>query len=172
MAIERNIEGQAAVAYIEVLRDVHSQTLEELTQQLRAFSSSDVTSSRQWCDFSRLATSFPPRIASLIVRLPRHFPKMWQRYRGGAVLISSPAKYGVHSVVAAWTHPLGLSFGLAQKKALVRDDEVVAAMAFTFAMNWDRRVMAGAQAARFFARICALLQQPGELAAVPGPQPK
>ena len=66
------------------------------------------------------------------------------------MLISSPAKYGVHGVVAAWPHPLGVTFGLAQKKALVRNDEVVAAMAFTFAMNWDRRVMAGAQAARFF----------------------
>ena len=32
VAIERNIEGQAAVAYIEVLRDVHRQTLEELTR--------------------------------------------------------------------------------------------------------------------------------------------
>jgi hypothetical protein len=31
VAIERNIEGQAAVAYIEVLRDVHLQSLEELS---------------------------------------------------------------------------------------------------------------------------------------------
>jgi len=58
-----------------------------------------------------------------------------------------------------------VTFGLAQKKALVRNDEVVAAMAFTFAMNWDRRVMAGAQAARFFARICELLQHPDEMRA-------
>ena len=168
VAIERNIEGQAAVAYIEVLRDVHAQTLEELTEKLRVFSTTDVTNSRQWRDFSRLATSFPAPLASFIVRLPRHFPSMWQKYRGGAVLISSPAKYGVDGVVAAWTHPLGLTFGLAQKKALVRNDEVVAAMAFTFAMNWDRRVMAGAQAARFFARICELLRQPRELTVAAG----
>ena len=171
VAIERNIEGQAAVAYIEVLRDVHRQTLEALSEKLRAFSSTDVTNSRQWRDFSRLATSFPAPLASLIVRLPRHFPKMWQQYRGGSVLISSPAKYGVHGVVAAWTHPLGVTFGLAQKKALVRNDEVVAAMAFTFALNWDRRVMAGAQAARFFARICGLLQHPDALTAVPDSSP-
>ena len=163
VAIERNIEGQAAVAYIEVLRDVHLQTLEELTEKLRVFSATDVTNSRQWRDFSRLATSFPALLASFIVRLPRHFPSMWQKYRGGSVLISSPAKYGVDGVVAAWTHPLGLTFGLAQKKPMVRNDQVVAAMAFTFAMNWDRRVMAGAQAARFFARICELLRDPREL---------
>ena len=169
VAIERNIEGQAAVAYIEVLRDVHRQTLEELTARLRAFSATDVTNSAQWRDFSRLATSFPAPLAAFIVRLPRHFPSMWQKYRGGSVLISSPAKYGVDGVVAAWTHPLGLTFGLAQKKPLVRGDEVVATMAFTFAMNWDRRVMAGAQAARFFARICELLRQPRELTAAVGP---
>lgn len=72
---------------------------------------------------------------------------------------------GVDGIVAAWTHPLGISFGLAQKKPLVRNDEVVAAMAFTFVLNFDRRVMAGAQAARFFARICGLLRDPRELAA-------
>ena len=165
VAIERNIEGQAAVAYIEVLRDVHLQTLEQLGERLRSFSASDVTNSAQWRDFSRLATSFPAPLASFIVRLPRPFPSLWQKYRGGAVLISSPAKYGVDGVVAAWTHPLGLSFGLAQKKPLVKGDEVVATMAFTFAMNWDRRVMAGAQAARFFARICELLRDPAELTA-------
>jgi pyruvate/2-oxoglutarate dehydrogenase complex dihydrolipoamide acyltransferase (E2) component len=163
VAIERNVEGQAAVAYIEVLRDVQRQSLEQITHKLREFANADLTSSRQWRDFSRLATSFPAPLASFIVRLPCHFPKMWQRYRGGAVLISSPSKYGVDGIVAAWTHPLGLSFGLAQKKALVRNDEVVAAMAFTFAMNFDRRVMAGAQAARFFARLCDLLRHPREL---------
>jgi pyruvate/2-oxoglutarate dehydrogenase complex dihydrolipoamide acyltransferase (E2) component len=163
VAIERNVEGQAAVAYIEVLRDVHLQRLDALTLKLREFATADVTSSQQWRDFSRLATSFPAPLAALIVRLPYHFPKLWQRYRGGAVLISSPSKYGVDGIVAAWTHPLGFSFGLAQKKALVRNDAVVAAMAFTFAMNFDRRVMAGAQAARFFARVCGLLRQPQAL---------
>jgi pyruvate/2-oxoglutarate dehydrogenase complex dihydrolipoamide acyltransferase (E2) component len=40
-------------------------------------------------------------------------------------------------------------------------------MAFTFAMNFDRRVMAGAQAARFFARICDLLRHPDQLTTAP-----
>jgi len=165
VAVERDIEGQAAVAYIEILRDVRRQSLAELTEKLREFSKADVRTSRQWRDFSRLATSFPAPLASWIVRLPSHLPAMWQRYRGGSVLISSPSKYGVDGIVAAWTHPLGISFGLAQKKPLVRDDEVVAAMAFTFVLNFDRRVMAGAQAARFFDRICGLLRDPRELVA-------
>jgi len=130
VAIERNIEGQAAVAYIEVLRDVHGQTLEQLTERLRHFSTTDVTNSAQWRDFARLATSFPAPLASFIVRLPCHFPSMWQKYRGGSVLISSPAKYGVDGVVAAWTHPLGITFGLAQKKPMVKGDDVVATMKF------------------------------------------
>jgi hypothetical protein len=75
VAIERNIEGQAAVAYIEVLRDVHLQTLEELTEKLRVFSTSDVTNSAQWRDFSRLADLVPGAAGSFIVRLPRHFPR-------------------------------------------------------------------------------------------------
>jgi hypothetical protein len=89
VAVERDIEGQAAVAYIEILRDVRRQSLAELTERLREFSNADLTTSRQWRDFSRLATSFPAPLASLIVRLPNYLPRLWQRYRGGAVLISS-----------------------------------------------------------------------------------
>ena len=173
VAIERNIEGQAAVAYIEVLRDVHRQTLEELSEQLRAFSSTDVTNSAAVARL--LAPGHLVPAADRFAHRPSAPPlpeDVAERYRGGAVLISSPAKYGVHGVVAAWTHPLGVTFGLAQKKPIVRNDEVVAAMAFTFAMNWDRRVMAGAQAARFFARICELLQHPDELTAVARPRPR
>ena len=103
---------------------------------------------------------FPLGLGGFIAKLPLYFPKMWSKYRGGAAMISSPAKYGVDGVVAAWTHPIAFSFGLAQKKAMVKNDQVVAVQAFTFVMNWDRRVMAGAQAARFFARITELLRHP------------
>ena len=163
VAIERNVENYNAVAYIEILRQANKKSLLEITQSLREFSQSDLETSAQWKSFYNLGMKAPSLLSGKIAGLPKHFPKLWRKYRGGAVLISSPAKYGVDGVVAAWMHPLSFSFGLAQKKPMVKNDEVVAVQAFTFVMNWDRRIMAGAQAARFFAQICENLRHPKNL---------
>jgi len=163
VAIERDIAEEPATAYIEVLRGVDELTLTGVTAALRTFSSSDLSTSPQWRSFHRIATTLPGWLAAFLATLPVHLPKMWRKYRGGAAMISSPAKYGVDTVVGAWTHPLGFSFGLAQMKPIVKEGQVVAANAFTFVMNFDRRVMAGAQAARFFKRICDLLRGPTPL---------
>lgn len=163
IAIERNVENFNSVAYIEIIRDVHKMSLLEISSLLRQFSTSDLNSSKQWRSFYNLGMYFPFGIGGRLARIPWFFPRLWRKYRGGAVMISSPAKYGVDGIVAAWSHPLSFSFGLAQKKPMVKNDQIVAVQAFTFVMNWDRRIMAGAQAARFFARICDLLRDPKEL---------
>lgn len=163
VAVERDVEGSHAVAYMEIIRDPHAKSLSEITRLLRGFSDSDLNSSEQWRSFHALGTRVPGWLGGLIARLPFYFPKLWRRYRGGTTLISSPAKYGVDGIVAAWPHPLSYSFGLAQKKPMVKGDQVVAVQAFTFVLDWDRRVMAGAQAARFFSRVCGLLRDPKEL---------
>lgn len=117
VAVERNIEGFNAVAYMEIIRDAHEKSLSEITDLLRTFSAADINSSAQWRSFHNLATRAPFGIGSFIAKLPWYFPKLWSKYRGGAAMISSPAKYGVDGVIAAWPQPLGFSFGLAQKKS-------------------------------------------------------
>ena len=163
VAIERDLPGEYSSAYIEVLRDVDTLALGDITLTLRKVATMDLSASEQWRSFHRIGTKLPGWLAGFLVGLPVHLPEMWKKYRGGAAMISSPAKYGVDGIVGAWTHPLGFSFGLAQMKPVVKDGQVVARNAFTFAMNWDRRVMAGAQAARFFSRICELLREPATL---------
>ena len=74
------------------------------------------------------------------------------------MLVSSPAKYGVDVVVGTWSHPLGVSFGLVKPRPVVRGTEIVACLTFALTLNFDRRVMAGAQAARFFKRMVDLLE--------------
>jgi hypothetical protein len=86
-------------------------------------------------------------------------PSLWTKYRGAAVLVSSPAKYGVDVVAGTWTHPLGVSFGIAKKRPIVRGDAIVACPTFTLTLSFDRRVMAGAQAARLFRRIVDRLEK-------------
>jgi pyruvate/2-oxoglutarate dehydrogenase complex dihydrolipoamide acyltransferase (E2) component len=157
VACEREVAGAESAAFIDVLRQADARTLEETNAWLRQLAACDLESNEQWRSFHWIATRLPRPLAALVVRLPLFFPSMWHRYRGGAVLISSPAKYGVDGVVGSWTAPLGVSFGLVKPRPVVKDGRIVACPTFQFLLNFDRRIMAGAQAARFFNRIVEIL---------------
>jgi len=62
-------------------------------------------------------------------------------------------------VAGTWTHPLGVSFGIAKRRPVVRGEAIVACPTFTLTLSFDRRVMAGAQSAHFFRRIVERLEQ-------------
>lgn len=158
VACERELPGIEVAAFVDVLRDADRLGLEEIHTWLHALAYSDESNNLQWRTYQRLITRLPCWLAILLIRLPVFFPRLWSRYRGGAALISSPAKYGVDGVVASWTSPLGISFGLVKPRAVVREGRVVARPTFMLTLNFDRRVMAGAQAARFFKRFVDLLE--------------
>ena len=158
VAVERHLPETAAGVFIDVLRDVDRKSLLEITAWLRALAACDATNNRQWREVLWLVTRLPAWLSSLLARLPLLFPRLWCKYRGGAALISSPAKYGVDVVVGAWSAPLGVSFGLVKDRPVVRAGKVVPCRTFTLTLNWDRRVMAGAQAAFFYKRVVDLLE--------------
>jgi pyruvate/2-oxoglutarate dehydrogenase complex dihydrolipoamide acyltransferase (E2) component len=109
-------------------------------------------------------------LARTLIRLPVLVPRLWVRYRGGSFVVSSPAKYGVDIVAGSWPWPLGVSFGLVKDRPVVRGGQVVAAPTFMLTLNFDRRLMAGAQAARFFRRVAERLERAeAELATPPAP---
>jgi hypothetical protein len=152
------VPGAEATAFIDVIRDADRLSLTEITAWLRNLNKADVTNNPQWRSFSTLIRRLPHWLSTLLIRLPWFQPRMWVKYRGGAALVSSPAKYGVDVVAATWPWPLGVSFGIVKQRPIVRDGEVVAAPTFWFTLNFDRRVMAGAQSGRFFARIIEILE--------------
>ena len=160
VAVERNVPGAESAAFIDVMRDADEISLTDATNWLTELGTSDMDTNKQWRSFSFIVTKLPPLLAAQILRLPYYFPQLWVKYRGGAVLISSPAKYGVDSVVATWSWPLGISFGLVKPRPIVRDGKVDVRPTFQFTLNFDRRVMAGAQAARFFKRVVDILEDP------------
>lgn len=158
IASERDIPGGESVAFFDVFRDVDRLSLQELTDGLRALATSDASSNAQWRSFSTIVTRLPQWLSTLLIRLPYYFPRLWVRYRGAAVLISSPSKYGVDVVMAAQSFPMSLAFGLVKPRPVVRDGKIEAASTTALTMNFDRRVMAGAQSARFFKRIIDILE--------------
>jgi hypothetical protein len=158
VAVERNEPGTEVATFADVLRDVDHLSLRDITNWLHALTTSDPTSNAQWRLFQRIITRLPHWLSTLLIRLPYFAPGLWDKYRGAAVLISSPAKYGVDVVAATWSWPLGISFGLVKDRPVVRNGQIVACPTFMLTLNFDRRVMAGAQAARFFHRVTEVLE--------------
>jgi pyruvate/2-oxoglutarate dehydrogenase complex dihydrolipoamide acyltransferase (E2) component len=158
IAAEREVPGAEMCAMIDVMRDVDRLSLAAINEWLHALATSDVTNNEQWCAFQGVITRLPGLLSAWLIGLPALVPSLWVRYRGGAVLISSPAKYGVDAVIATWTSPIGISFGLVRQRPVVRGTAIVACPTLLLTMNFDRRVMAGAQAARFFQRVVMILE--------------
>lgn len=158
VAFERDVPEAPMVACIDIIRGVDILSLEAITTRLREFGSATLENNKQWRAFHVGISRFPAWIFSLVMRLHALTPAYWHRYRGGACLISSPAKYGVHQMVGTWSHPLGVSFGQVKWSPVVAAGEVVARKTFTFTLNWDRTIMAGAPAAKFFKQITFLLE--------------
>lgn len=162
VACERQIPGIEVATFIDVLRSAEQLTLGQITEWLRKLSQADEENNPQWKSYKNAIFQMPTWLSSLIISLPTKSAFLWCKWRGGAALISSPAKYGVDSINGCWMHPLGVTFGVVKKRVLVKDEQMVICPTFTFSLNFDRRVMAGAQAARFFQRLIQLLENPSD----------
>ena len=158
VACERDEPGTEVATFVDVLREADRRSLESATEWLRKLASSDESNNTQWKMYRRTVLWLPRWLGALLVRLPVFCSKRWISWRGGAALISSPARYGVDAVLGSWPWPLGVSFGLVRQRAVVRDGKIVARPTFMFTLNFDRRVMAGAPAARFFHEIVRRLE--------------
>lgn len=158
VAAERDIPGIEYCAFVDIIRDADALSLARINESLYALATCDVETNAQWRSFSSVVQRFPHWLSTHIIRLPYYLPGFWVKFRGAAVLISSPAKYGVDSVVATWSWPLGVSFGFVKDRPMVKDGTVVACPTFNLVLNFDRRVMAGAQGARFFHELVRILE--------------
>jgi hypothetical protein len=158
VACERDIPGAESIAFLDILRNADRLSLDEITAALHDLAVCDPSTNKQWREFSTIVARLPSWLSTRLIRLPCLVPSLWTKYRGAAVLVSSPAKYGVDVIAGTWTHPLGVSFGIARRRPVVRGEAIVACPTFTLTLSFDRRVMAGAQAARFFRRIVERLE--------------
>ncbi len=84
---------------------------------------------------------------------------------GGTFTVSNLGMYGIKSFSAIINPPQAaiLSVGSVESRAVVRSDELVARHAMTLSLVCDHRILYGADAAEFLARIRALLQTPASL---------
>lgn len=156
VAVETPLPDGRQTAYVETLRGVEGLDLDAITHALTAIHAAPLAR-RRWEQLSGLLRWLPGRIAGLVASLPRWSINLWDRYRGDAVLISSPAKYGVDAVIASWPWPIGVSFGHVRPRVIAVDGRPEVRRSMHLVVSLDRRVIAGAPAARFVRCITDLL---------------
>jgi pyruvate/2-oxoglutarate dehydrogenase complex dihydrolipoamide acyltransferase (E2) component len=160
VATERDLPGVTNVASIDILRHAEDLPLSAINGTLRKLAQSDESNNEAWRKQKYFMMGRPRWLFRFLSKFPCWFPKAWVEYRGGAAVVSSPAKYGVDALVTSWSWPIGVSFGYVKARPVVRDGKVVVCPTFNLILNFDRRIMAGAQAGRFFARFKEYLENP------------
>jgi pyruvate/2-oxoglutarate dehydrogenase complex dihydrolipoamide acyltransferase (E2) component len=160
VAAERALPGTELISLVDTMRDADSASLPEINAWLERLSESDITRNPQWSLFYKLISHYPVFVASFLTRLAAWVPRLWVKYRGAAVLITSPGKYGPDLIASNWTSPIGISFGFVKHRPLVDAGKVVARPSFHLLVHFDRRTMHGSQGARFLNRIVRHLENP------------
>ncbi len=158
VAIEKEVPNAPMLAHCEVIRNANSLSLEQINALLQKFGTQNFDTSTAWRAFYHGIRWSPSWIFRFVMRIHSSFPFFWTQFRGGACMVSSPAKYGVDEVIGCWTHPLGVSFGQVKWRPVVVDGQIVARKTFALTLSWNRTVMAGAPAAKFFKKITSLLE--------------
>ena len=84
---------------------------------------------------------------------------------GGTFTVSNLGMYGIRSFTAIVNPPQAgiMSVGLLEPRAVVRDGAVVARQTMTLTLVCDHRILYGAEAAQFLARVRELLESPTAL---------
>jgi pyruvate/2-oxoglutarate dehydrogenase complex dihydrolipoamide acyltransferase (E2) component len=161
VAVERDLPGDAPLAFVDIIRNCNTASIEEITAFLMNLRAADRDNNDQWRKFSTAIESLPTWLAKTMIGLPFSSGTLWRRFRGGPALVSSPTKYGIDMLATTWSWPLGVSYGLIKDRPYVVDGALTVRPTCFVTMNFDRRVMSGGQAGRFFARLCELLTEPG-----------
>jgi len=81
---------------------------------------------------------------------------------GGTFTISNLGVYGIDAFTPVLNPPESaiLGVGALREKAVARDGQVAAELSMTLSLTFDHRIIDGAPAARFLARIRELIEQP------------
>lgn len=157
---EVELEGADMFAFFNVLKNTDELSLLETNKHLKEMATQSKNISCENNDYLKYVLKFPLFLSKFVLSMPGRFPSLWKQHRGGSFSISSPAKYGIQNISGVWSYPLGFTFGLVEDKVFAKKEKVYSEKGFSFSMNFDRRILAGAPAAKFFKKITSYLEDP------------
>lgn len=150
IAVERSHAGEEMLAFITTIYDAKDKSPADIQSELNLLSDDKIDNDHRWSQFNFIVTKLPTFISVLLLSIANLSEKLWVKYRGGSILISSPCKYGVDTLVGHWPSPIGFSFGLVKDRVIAVDGSPCVRPTMNITMSFDRCFMAGAPAARFF----------------------
>ncbi len=163
VAVERDQPGSEQAVYAGTIRGTDGMDLQQLTRELQGLAQATEENSERWRAMKWIVEKLPAPLAIFVLSMPGRSASLWVKHRGGSVIVSSPAKYGVDIMVGSWPWPLGFSFGLVKERPIAVDGQVVVRPTMMLTMSFDRRLMGGAPAARFFRTVCSHLENAGDM---------
>lgn len=147
------------LAFVKKFKSADMIPLEDLGKKLRSIRGDINEEQQKFNQFTWIIKHLPLFLTCFIFStLTTLIPSLWENWRGGAAIISSPCKYGIDQLVAKWHWPIGFSYGLVKKYPFVQNDKVVSKLGSSLTLSFDRRLLSGGQGARFFNDICELLE--------------
>lgn len=168
VAVERNdAADMCGGAFVYTVYDTSTKSLSEISHEISGLADLTLESGdprlERWERMTKGVRQAPfVWILRLVIWMHKNIPSFYVKNRGGAVMISSPSKYGVDFIVAHWPYTLGISFGLAKMRPWVIDGQLVARKTMAMTLAFDRRLIPGAQAAKFMNRMCVILENAEE----------
>ena len=159
VAVERNVPNAEAVVMVDVLRYTLAKSLTELNRDLQNLAQADVDNNKQWRTFSTILNRLPVCLSKRLISHPTISPKAWVKYRGAAFFVNSPARFGgIDFLVGDFLWPFTVSFGFVTERPAVANGELCVRRTMPLILVFDRRILAGAPAARLFAELVRLLE--------------
>jgi 2-oxoacid dehydrogenases acyltransferase (catalytic domain) len=159
VAMDREVPGSEATPSVDVLEDADEALLEKINADLRALTKDGVSPHGLASQFGGLMARLPAWVTRRWFRGKLESPEFWARHRGGAILVSSPPKDGIDTILETGPYPIVVTFGLVKDRPVVVEGEVVVRKTFNLSLQFDRRVMTASLAARFFHRIVEILEK-------------
>lgn len=159
VAVEKDWPGHEQAVFVGNLRHADRLGLSDMTELLQGFAHANETNCSEWRMMLRILRWLPAFLVRRVMTLPFLHPRLWVAFHGGAVLISSPAKYGIDVMMGTWPWPLGISFGVVRDRPVALQGRVAVRPVMNLTLSFDRRLMGGAPAARFLKAVARNLEE-------------
>lgn len=159
VAVEKNLKNIPGQAYAPTVRNVDKKSIIQITEELKFYAHSDEKNDKHLSLFLRILKYIPWPFANAILNMPYRFPHLWIRHKGCACWVNAPSKSGADLVFTYWPWPITFSFGIVKKRPFIVEDKVVSETTIPLLMVFDRRLMGGGPAGRFFAEFKRIIEE-------------
>ncbi|MCK6598508.1 MAG: 2-oxo acid dehydrogenase subunit E2 [Bdellovibrionaceae bacterium] len=158
VAVEKSLPALPGQAYAALITKPLEKSIDEITIELKKLVDSNEQNDPKYRLFMSILKYVPTPLSNLIINITYLHPYFWLKYRGCAAWVNSPSKAGADLVMTTWPWPLTFSFGKVEKRPLVIEDSVKAALTIPLLLSFDRRIMGGGPASRLFAKFTEIIE--------------